>query len=276
MQTDEVKRLRKQAHAIRVSVIKTLGNAGAGHTGGALSCVEILTVLYFRAMKINPLDPSWMERDRLVFSKGHGSCVLYCALAERGYFPQSKLDEFDRINGMLQGHPDMRKTPGVDMSTGALGQGLSCGIGMALGGIARRLDFRVYVVLGDGEIQEGQVWEAAMYAGSHCLNRLTAIIDYNKLQLSGKTCDTLNIEPLRPRWEAFGWHVQECDGHDISSLMSAIDMAKTVTGKPQVIIAHTVKGKGVSFIENQVDWHARAPDKEETQKALRELEECSG
>jgi len=269
--TDEMRELKQEAHRIRTLIVKTIGNAGAGHTGGALSAVEILTTLFFHTMKVDPANPQWPERDRFILSKGHSSVVLYCALAEKGYFPHSTLDEFDHVDGSLQGHPDMNKTPGVDISTGSLGMGLSAGIGMALAGIYKKIDFRVYVVLGCGEIQEGQIWEAAMYAGHHKIDRLTAIIDWNKLQLALSARDTLDLEPLAPKWEAFGWAVFECDGHNVEDLVKTIDEAKKVKGKPQVVIAHTVKGKGVSFAENAVGWHAKAPNKEEMEKALEEL-----
>ena len=268
---DEVKRLESQAKKIRRMVFETIGNAGAGHTGGSLSWVEIGTVLYFHAMKINPREPGWIERDRFILSKGHSSPTLYCCLAEKGYFPHERLNEFDRINGMLQGHPCMRKTPGVDMSTGSLGQGLSAGIGMALGRELKNLDFHVYVLLGCGELHEGQVWEAAMYAGFHRMEKLVAIIDYNKVQLTGAIDETLGVEPLREKWEVFNWKVFECDGHNIAELVKNIGEAKGVEGKPVVIIAHTVKGKGISFAENRAAWHARAPSSDELKKGLEEL-----
>ena len=263
--------LKTKAKRIRRMVFETIGKAGAGHTGGSLSWVEIGTVLYFHVLRIDPSNPEWPERDRFILSKGHSSPTLYCCLAERGYFPREKLDEFDRVNGMLQGHPCMRKTPGVDMSTGSLGQGLSAGVGMALGGEARGLDFHVYVVLGCGEIQEGQVWEAAMFAGFHKIDRLTAIVDYNKVQLTGRINDTLGVEPLRAKWEAFGWKVLEADGHDVRELVEALEKARQIKGKPALVIAHTVKGKGVSFAEGQAEWHGRAPNKAELEQGLKEL-----
>jgi len=273
MDGETIAELRRRARRIRRLVLKTIADVGAGHTGGSLSAVEILTVLYYHALNIDPNDPAWPERDRFVLSKGHASVALYCALAERGYFPAEKLREFDRIDGMLQGHPCMRQTPGVDMSAGSLGQGLSCGIGMALGGLAKEMDFRVYVLLGCGELQEGQVWEAAMYAGVHRLDRLTAIVDYNSVQLAGTIKDTLSVEPLAEKWRAFGWEVFECDGHLIHELVDTIGQAAQVKGKPQVIIAKTVKGKGVSFMEDKYAWHAKAPTEEELAKALAEVGE---
>ena len=266
--------LNRIASEIRKLVLATVHKAGAGHTGGALSIPELLSVLYFDAMRIDPARPDWRERDRFILSKGHASVALYAALCLRGYFGKECMCEFDRIDGRLQGHPDMLKTPGVDMSTGSLGQGLSAGIGMAIGRDRRGLDFTVYVLLGDGEVQEGQVWEAAMYAGVHKISRLVAIVDYNQLQLTGWTKETLDIEPLADKWRAFGWQVLECDGHNVVEISEAIEKAKAVSNGPVVIIAHTLKGKGVSFIEGNVPWHAKAPTAEELEKAMEELGEC--
>ncbi len=263
--------LERKASKIRRMVIETIGNAGAGHTGGSLSWVEIGTVLFFRILKIDPGNPGWEERDRFILSKGHASPTLYCCLAERGYFPVEKLKEFDRVNGMLQGHPDMRKTPGVDISTGALGQGLSVGIGMALGGRMRGLDFRVWVLLGDGEVQEGQVWEAASYAGFHKIGNLTAIIDYNRLQLCEFTDEILPVEEVGKCWEIMGWEVFHVDGHSIPALVEVMERVRSIKNAPTLIIAHTVKGKGISFMENRVEWHSRPPNREEMEKALEEL-----
>ena len=273
MDAQAMAELRERARRIRRRILETIAHVGAGHTGGSLSAVEILTVLYCHALNIDPDDPAWPERDRFILSKGHASVALYCALAERGYFPAERLREFDRVDGMLQGHPCMRQTPGVDMSAGSLGQGLSCGIGMVLGGLAKEMDFRVYVLLGCGELQEGQVWEAAMYAGVHGLERLTAIVDYNCVQLAGTIEETLSVEPLAEKWRAFGWEVLECDGHSIPELVDTIGQATQVKGKPQVIVARTVKGKGVSFMENRYAWHAKAPTEEELAKALAEVGE---
>ena len=269
----ETEELQKKARKIRRLVIQTIGNAGAGHIGGACSAVEIMTILYFHVMNVDPVNPAWPDRDRCILSKGHSSPAWYCVLAEKGFFPHERLDEFDRIDGMLQGHPDMLKTPGVDMSTGALGQGLSAGIGMALGREMLGKNFHVFVVLGDGELQEGQVWEAAMYAGFHKIPGLIVIVDYNKLQLTGRTAEVLGIEPLAEKWKAFGWKVLDCDGHDIKQLVKTVDAAKEIKASPVVIIAHTIKGCGISFIANRVEWHAKAPNKEELEKALAELEE---
>ena len=268
----ELTQLEAQASRIRELVLRTIAGAGAGHTGGALSIVEILTVLYFRLLRVDPARPDWPERDRFILSKGHASPALYCALAERGYFPQEKLAEFDRVNGMLQGHPDMTKTPGVDMSTGSLGQGLSVGIGMRLGAVASGLDFHVFVLLGDGELQEGQVWEAAMYAGFHQIRRLVAIVDYNQLQLTGRLRETLNIEPLADKWRAFRWQTRSCRGHDLADLLTCLGEARAASeAGPVIVFAHTVKGYGVSFIADRVEWHARAPTAQELEAALQEL-----
>ena len=266
--------LKQRADKIRRIVLETVHHAGCGHTGGSLSAVEILTALYFHAMNIDPAEPSKIDRDRYVQSKGHASPVYYAALAERGYFPVEELKTFDRIDSRLQGHPCMNRTPGVDFSTGSLGQGLSASIGMALARDRLHLAFNVYCLLGDGECQEGQVWEAAMYAGVHKIKGLIAIVDYNKVQLAETVPKTLDLEPLADKWRAFRWEVLECDGHDIASIVPTIDRAGEISAKdPVVILAHTVKGKGVSFMEGQYAWHGKAPDDDEYDKALEELGE---
>ncbi len=258
---------------IRKSIINTIANAGAGHTGGSLSEVEILVSLYFKIMRVNPKKPNWIERDRFILSKGHASPGYYCVLAKRGYFSEEILKTFDKINSILQGHPCMLKTPGVDMSTGSLGQGLSAGIGMCLGRDKRELDFDVYVLLGDGEMQEGQNWEAIMYAGFRKVRKLIAIIDCNKVQLTGETTDTLNLEPLAEKFQAFSWKTLECDGHNIDEIINTINKAKQVSlSGPVAVIAHTVKGKGVSFMEGKYQWHGRAPDEEQRRQAIAEIE----
>lgn len=270
-QTD-VKELQETAKRIRRLIVETLSYAKAGHTGGSLSATDILTVLYFHEMKVDPKNPRWEDRDRFVLSKGHSSCGLYCALAEKGYFDKEMLKEFDRIDGHLQGHPDMHKTPGVDMSTGSLGQGISVACGMALGAKKLKKDFRTFVLVGDGESQEGQVWEAAMFAGQNQLDNLTAIIDYNKLQLASCVKDCIDLEPLAKKFEAFNWSVQEIDGHNIPELVRAFENAKNTKGKPSMIIAHTIKAKGLSFAENKVEWHVRVPKGDEVAQAMKELE----
>ena len=272
---DEVDELKQICRYIRKTIINVIADAGAGHTGGSLSEVEILVALYFRIMKIDPHNPGWEERDRFLLSKGHASPGLYSTLANRGYFSEERLREFDAVNSMLQGHPCMRKTPGVDMSTGSLGQGLSAGIGMVLGRDLQGKDFHVYVLMGDGEVQEGQVWEAAMYAGKRKLKRLVGIVDYNKVQLSGTVVETLDLEPLAAKWSAFGWQVLECDGHDIADTVRAVEKARDMGDSgPVAVIAHTVKGKGVSFMEGQYEWHGKAPNEQERAIALDEIDQC--
>ena len=263
--------LRRMAAEIRKLTLEAIHHAGAGHTGGSLSIAEILAVLYWRILKIDPARPEWETRDRFVLSKGHAAAGLYAALALRGYFPQSMMREFDRAGGRLPGHPDMLKTPGVDMSTGSLGQGLSVGIGMAMGARRRGLDCHAYVLLGDGEMQEGQVWEAVMYAGFHQIDRLVAIVDANGLQLTGRTREVLDLDPLADKVAAFGWETFECDGHDVRALDETLAKAKSVTGRPVMVIARTVKGQGVSFIADRVEWHAKAPSDEQLAAAIEEL-----
>lgn len=273
---DEIQELKQICRYVRKMIINTIAEAGAGHTGGSLSEVEILVALYFRIMRIDPHRPDWPERDRFILSKGHSSPGLYCTLANRGYFKEELLESFDAINSPLQGHPCMLKTPGVDMSTGSLGQGLSVGIGMCLGRNRRKLGFDVFVLMGDGELQEGQLWEAAMYAGCHKLTGLVAIIDYNKVQLAGTVAETLDLEPLAEKWKAFGWEALECDGHDIAEVVETIELARDLSKKgPVVVIAHTVKGKGVSFMEGKCEWHAKAPNEQERQQALAEIDTCA-
>ncbi len=253
--------LERLCRDIRASIVNTIADARVGHTGGSLSEVEILVSLYFHILRIDPARPDWPDRDRFVLAKGHASPGYYCTLARRGYFAEEKLAEFDAIDSMLQGHPCMRKTPGVDMSTGSLGQGLSAAAGMILGRdrLPGGAKFHVYVLLGDGELQEGQVWEAAMFAGCHKLTGLVAIVDRNRVQLSGSVADTLDLEPLADKWRAFGWQVLECNGHEIAEVVAALEQAKQASASgPVVVLAHTTKGKGVSFMEGKYQWHARA------------------
>jgi transketolase len=273
-----VEELQELARRIRCLVLRSVHHAGAGHIGGPLSAAEILAVLYFRVLRIDPARPDWPERDRFILSKGHSSIGLYSALALRGYFSVEELNTFDAINSRLQGHPDMTLTPGVEMSTGSLGQGLSPGVGMALGARLRGLTFHTWVLLGDGEIQEGQVWEAAEVAARYGLDRLTAIVDYNGLPQftwpdfgeKGRQRPTAN---LPAKWEAFGWRAIEADGHDIESLLKSCALAQKTVGRPSVIIAHTVKGKGVSFMENNFVWHAHPLSEEDMRRGLLELGE---
>jgi len=266
----DVRRLSGIACELRRRLLRMIHAANSGHPGGSLSAADIVSVLYFHVMRINPEDPGWSDRDRFILSKGHACPVLYCALAMRKYFDVEHLKHLRKLNGILQGHPDMRKTPGVDYTSGSLGQGLSVGVGMALAARVTRRRYQVFVLLGDGELNEGQVWEAAMCASKHRLCNLTAIVDYNHLQLDGTTEQIMPLEPLAAKWEAFGWDVIEIDGHDIPSILEALDRR---TDTPKLVLAETVKGKGVSFMENVCDWHGRAPNDEELALALSELGE---
>ena len=259
------------AKKLRRHVITMIGKAGSGHPGGSLSAADIVTVLYFKILRHDPANPRWAERDRFILSKGHAAPILYAALAERGYFPGEELATLRTLGSCLQGHCDMTATRGVEMSSGSLGQGLSFGIGIALAGRLDARDYRVYVLLGDGECDEGQVWEAAMASAHFKLDNLVAIVDHNELQIDGWNRDVMNIEPLPEKWKAFGWHTIEVNGHDLSKLIAAFDEAKRVKGKPTAIIAHTIKGKGVSFMENNVDFHGKSPTPAEMAKALEEL-----
>lgn len=264
--------LAARARDIRKHVIKMVGAASSGHPGGSLSAADIVTVLYFNEMNIRPEDPGWPRRDRFVLSKGHAAPVLYAALAEAGYFPVDDLLTLRRIDSHLQGHPSMRSTPGVEMSTGSLGQGLSAACGMA---IAAKLDGasrRVYVMMGDGELEEGQIWEAVMTAAHRKLDNLTAFVDSNRLQIDGTVAEVKSMGRIGEKFAAFGWHVIEIDGHDIPAIMAALAEARRTQGQPTVVVAHTVKGKGVSFMENRVEWHGTAPKPDQVQAALAELD----
>ena len=263
--------LKSVAKKLRIDIIKMLEKSKSGHPGGSLSACEILTALYFKEMKIDPKNPKWEDRDRFVLSKGHGAPVLYAALAERGYFPKEELMHLRQINSMLQGHPDMQGTPGVDMTTGSLGQGFSAAVGMALAGKIDKKNYRVYTLIGDGESQEGIIWEASMFASHNKLDNLTAFMDHNGLQIDGKNDEVVRIEPIDEKFKAFGWNVINIDGHNFEEIFSAIEKSKNTKGKPTMIIAKTIKGKGVSFMENQVGWHGNAPDREQAEKALIEL-----
>ncbi len=270
METATVGEIQSIADRLRRRTLDMIWHAQAGHPGGSFSLAEILACLYFRILRIDPSRPDWPDRDRFILSKGHAAPIYYVALAERGFFPRETLDTYDELNSILQGHPDMH-TPGVDMASGSLGQGLSPGIGMALGARLRGKDFRVVVVLGDGEIQEGQVWEAAMAASAYRLDNLTAIVDWNKIQLSDFIEKALPMDPVPDKWRAFGWHVRECDGHDVAAILHALEELRQVRGRPTVLLAHTVKGKGVSFMENNPAWHAKAPNEQEYLQAKTEL-----
>jgi len=259
------------AKRLRRHIVTMIGRAGSGHPGGSLSAVEIVTALYFKVLRHNPSDPCWADRDRFILSKGHAAPLLYATLAECGYFPVDELSTLRQLNSRLQGHTDCKTTPGVEMSAGTLGQGLSFAIGVALAGRLNSQSYRVYVLLGDGECDEGQVWEAAMAAAHFKLDNLVAIVDNNKQQLDGWTRDIMNLEPLNKKWQGFGWRVIGVDGHDLNQLIDAFEQAKLVKGRPAVIIAHTTKGKGVSFMENNPDFHGKAPNAAEVEIALKEL-----
>lgn len=268
----KIEDLKNKANRIRKLIIEMLAQAGSGHPGGSLSSTEIVTCLYFSVMRHRPSDPHWPKRDRFHLSKGHCCPVVYAALALSGYFPEKELMNLRKFGSILQGHPD-RRTPGIEVASGSLGQGLSVCVGMALANRVDNNDARVYCLMGDGEIQEGNVWEAAMAAAHFKLDSLCAIVDYNRFQIDGRIDEIMNLEPLVNKWEAFGWHVHQCDGHNIGELLEAFEEAKTVKFKPSVIIAHTVKGKGISFMEHVADFHGRAPTAEERAIALKELED---
>jgi transketolase len=264
--------LKEMAKKLRRHVITMIATAGSGHPGGSLSAADIITALYFKVLRHDPRNPQWSERDRFILSKGHAAPVLYAALAEAGYFPVAELATLRKLDSRLQGHADRKFTPGVEMSAGSLGMGLSFAIGVAL---AARLDskaYRTYVLLSDGECEEGQTWEAALSAAHFKLDNLTAIVDYNGIQLSGWIRDIMNLEPFTQKWQAFGWHTIDIDGHDFDQILSAYQEAEKTKGKPAVIVAHTIKGKGVSFMENNVAFHGKAPTREEAERALKELE----
>jgi len=259
------------ARKLRRHVITMISTAGSGHPGGSLSAADIVTALYFRVMRHDPANPKWPDRDRFILSKGHAAPILYAALAECGYFPLEWLTTLRKTGTCLQGHTDSTLTPGVDMSAGSLGQGLSVGIGMALAARLDKKDYRTYVMLGDGECQEGQVWEAAMFAPNYKLDNLTAIVDYNGIQLDGFTNKIMDLEPFVEKWRSFKWEVLQIDGHDMKQVVDALQQSAQIKGKPVVIVARTVKGKGVSFMENNVDYHGKAPGKSEIETALKEL-----
>ncbi len=264
--------LKDKARAIRRWSCIMTAEAGSGHPGGSLSAADLLAVLYFHVMRHDPANPGWPDRDRFILSKGHACPALYAALYEAGYLKGVDLKTLRKLGSPLQGHPDKRKLPVLEASTGSLGQGLSVGIGMALAAKMDGRNYRTYVMLGDGECDEGQVWEAAMWAGAKKLDNLAAIVDYNKIQLDDFVKAIVDLEPLEDKWRAFNWDVQSIDGHDMEKIIEAFDRAAAVRGKPQVIIAHTIKGKGVSFMENKVKFHGVAPTKDELTKALAELD----
>ena len=267
----DIKSLEKTAAEIRCGIIKAIHNAGSGHPGGSLSAADIVTALYFDEMNVDPRDPKMKGRDKFILSKGHAGPVQYSALAVKGYYPMEDFMTLRKLGSKFQGHPDMHKVPGIEMSTGSLGQGISAAGGMAL---ANKLDNdpgRIYVLLGDGEIQEGIVWEALMSAAHYKLDNMVAILDHNGLQIDGKNEDVMTVAPVVEKFQAFGWNVIQIDGHDFEQILDAFKQARACKGKPTMIVAETIKGKGVSFMENNAGWHGKAPDEEQTKQALAEL-----
>lgn len=266
-----IEELEVKAKEIRRSIIRMLAKAGSGHPGGSLSATDLITALYFDVLRFNPSQPQWPDRDRFHMSKGHCCPLWYAVLAETGFFPKDQLLTLRRLGSILQGHPD-RKTPGVDSASGSLGQGLSVALGMSMAGKMDKKDYRVYCLIGDGEIQEGSIWEAAMAAAHFSCDNLCAILDANGCQIDGRCEDIMGLEPLSQKWQAFGWHTIEINGHDMRQILAAYEQAKTIKNKPTIIIARTVKGKGVSFMEGVIGFHGKAPTQEEAQRALKELE----
>jgi len=266
-----IEELKARAKQIRRDIIQMTGIAGSGHPGGSLSATDIATALYFSVMRHDPKNPTWSDRDRLILSKGHASPLLYSALAEAGYFDRNLLPTFRKLESPLQGHPDRRRLPGVEASTGSLGQGLSIGIGHALACRLNHKDYFTYVITSDGESNEGQTWEAAAMAAHHGVDHLIAFVDYNKFQLDDSTKEICNMEPLVDKWKSFNWNVQEIDGHDFDQILKSIHQAQKVKDQPAMIVAHTIKGKGVSFMENNNHFHGVAPTEEEMERALKEL-----
>jgi transketolase len=273
MDPGKIEHFKDLSAKVRRNIIKSIYTAEAGHPGGSLSTVELLLTLYYEVMNIDPDEPDKLDRDRFVLSKGHASIALYAVLAERGFFPVEELATFDELNTRMQSHPDMNVTPGIDMSTGSLGQGLSAGLGMAMGARLMGLDFHTYVLLGDGEIQEGQIWEAADWASNHRITNLTAILDFNRYQLCecGFPGETTTCRDPGARFQAFGWRTIEVDGHDYNDILNGFRQTVEERDHPAILIAHTIKGKGVSFMENTCSWHAKAPNDEECRMAMTEL-----
>ena len=268
---NNIEELNQKAKDIRKDIIEEVYNAKSGHPGGALSIADILAVLYFKELRIDEKNPRWEDRDRLVLSKGHCSSGLYAALAERGYFEKEKLKTFRKLDSILRGHPDLNQIPGVDMTSGSLGQGLSVANGMAIAGKMDNKDYRVYAILGDGEIEEGQVWEAAMTANKYKLDNLCVIVDNNNLQIDGTIEEVMSSYPIDEKFKSFGFNVINIDGNDINQIINAFDEAKQVKQKPTCIVAKTIKGKGVSFMEDKVEWHGKAPNEEQYLQALKDL-----
>jgi transketolase len=266
-----VDRLTDIARDLRVTDIRMITEAGSGHPGGTLSAADMIAALFFHKLRLRPEEPEWPNRDRFVLSKGHCIPIVYAAMAKLGYFDDNILMTLRRVDSPLQGHPDRTRLRGIEASTGSLGQGLSVAVGMALSGKLDEADWRVYCMMGDGEQQSGQIWEAAMFAGRHGLDNLCGILDYNQVQQTGKVVERLDIEPVAAKWRAFNWHVREIDGHDVGQIVDALDEAELVTGRPTLIVAHTIKGKGVSWMELDPAWHGKAPDGEKAERALAEI-----
>ena len=266
----QIQELETKAKEIRRLIIQMIAKAGSGHPGGSLSSTDLITALFYSVLKHDPKNPAWPDRDRFHMSKGHCAPLWYAVLADRGYFAKEKLMTLRQLGSILQGHPDPR-IPGVEVASGSLGQGLSVGLGMSLASRIDKKDWRVYVLLGDGEIQEGNIWEAAMAASHFKADNLCAMLDYNGFQIDGRICHVMELEPLVAKWAAFGWHTIEINGHNMKEILDAYDEAGRIKGNPTIIIAHTIKGKGVSFMENVCDFHGRAPTQEEAKKALKEL-----
>ena len=265
--------LTEKTRELRVEVVKMVHRASSGHPGGSLSAAEIVVALYFHQLRLDPAHPDWPERDRFILSKGHAAPLLYAALAHRGFFPREELTTLRQLDSRLQGHPDRMRTPGVEMTAGALGHGLPIGVGLAMAARLNDAPYRTYVLLGDGEIQAGVIWEGAMAAAKFRLDQLTAILDYNDVQLDGPVHEIMPLEPVVDKWRAFNWHVIRIDGHNLGHILDALDEAENVHGRPTIIVAHTTKGKGVSYMENRSAWHGRAPSDEEYRIALAELGE---
>jgi transketolase len=271
LDADRRRMLQRKALEIRRSIVSMVAQAKSGHVGGSLSAADIVVALYYHLMRHDPTNPEWPQRDRFILSKGHCTPVIYAVLADCGYFPAADLDTFRRPGSHLQGHPYAPKTPGIDVSTGTLGLGLSTATGMALAAKLRGDAQRYYVLCGDGEIQEGQIWEAAMFANKYKLDNIIAFVDRNYLQTDGNSEDVMPLDPLRPKWEAFGWLTYEIDGHDFDQIVAAVELAQSQKGRPKMIIARTIKGKGVPFMENDNKWHGTPPNTDECARALREL-----
>jgi len=266
-----IKELEQIARQLRVDAIDMIHRRGQGHPGGALSSAEIISALFFHHLRIDPDRPEWENRDRFILSKGHACAILYPALARRGYFPIEELKTWGHIGSRLQAHPDRLKTPGIEMTTGCLGHGISIGAGLCLAGQVKGLDYHTYVLVGDGECQSGILWEGVMLAGKYKLSKLTAIVDYNKVQLDGRIEEIMPLEPVKKKWESFNWAILEINGHNMQEILDSLDRACAIGDRPTVIVAHTIKGKGVSFMEGKAEWHGKAPNDDEFKQAMEEL-----